>query len=122
MTIEALKYIADSLKSIGINYEFMEWKSDITYPYFVGEYTELEPINEDGMIESSFILTGFTRKKWIDLIKCKNQIEQLFDDNRTILDNHSGLAISYSGSFPVPTGDDELKKIQINLKILEWKV
>lgn len=122
MTLETLKYINDSLTSIGINYEFMEWTGDIVYPYFVGEYSEPEPLTEDGKVESAFILTGFTRGKWIELESCKNQIEKLFNDNIAILDNNSGVAISYSGAFPVPTGDSELKKIQINLRIQEWKV
>ena len=38
MTKEILKIISDSMESLGLNYEFMEWTSEIKYPYFVGEY------------------------------------------------------------------------------------
>ena len=34
----------------------------------------------------------------------------------------SVVAIFYANSFDVPTGDAELKKMQINLMIKEWSV
>lgn len=36
--------------------------------------------------------------------------------------NCSCVAVFYDSAFPVPTGDGELKRIQINLSIKEWKV
>lgn len=60
MTKEILKIISDSMESLGLNYEFMEWTSEIRYPYFVGEYGETQQSTEDGLQESSFILTGYT--------------------------------------------------------------
>ena len=61
MTIEALGIIDRLLTDAGINYEYYEWTSDLAYPYWVGEYQEVEPLNEDGMSESAFIMSGFTR-------------------------------------------------------------
>lgn len=122
MTIESLKFISDALTGAGINYEFWEWSSDVVYPYFVGEYSENEPVNEDGMQESEFILNGFTRGAWLDLETAKAKIEKLFSNNTSILPNGNGLAIFYIGSFVLPTGDEELKKIEIHLRIKEWKV
>lgn len=122
MTKTLLKFISDRLESVKINYEYGEWNSEIVYPYFVGEYTDLEPYTEDGLQESDFTLNGFTRGGWIDLESAKETIERLFSDSTTVLDNGSGINISYSGCLIVPTGDSELKRIQINLKIKEWKV
>lgn len=122
MTKTLLKFISDQLESAKINYEYGEWNSEIVYPYFVGEYTDLEPYTEDGLQESDFTLNGFTRGGWIDLETAKETIERLFQDYTTILDNGSGISISYSGCLIVPTGDAELKRIQITLKIKEWKV
>lgn len=122
MTKTLLKFISDRLESVKINYEYGEWNSEIVYPYFVGEYADLEPYTEDGLQESDFTLNGFTRGDWIDLESAKETIERLFSDSTTILDNGSGINISYSGCLIVPTGDAELKRIQINLKIKEWKV
>lgn len=122
MTIDSLKFISDTLTGAGINYEFWEWTSPVTYPYFVGEYSESESVNEDGMQESEFILNGFTREAYLGLETAKSKIEKLFSNMTTILPNGNGLAIFYAGSVVVPTGDEELKKIEIHLRINEWKV
>ena len=71
MTKEILKIISDSMESLGLNYEFMEWTSEIRYPYFVGEYGETQQSTEDGLQESSFILTGYTRGTWLSLEEIK---------------------------------------------------
>lgn len=135
MSIAVLKIVADSLKSIGINYEFGEWKSEIKYPYFVGEYQETPPLNEDGLQETAFILTGYTRKSWLELEKEKEKIERLFNSNTgkiinckkvsesdTFLQTDRTIAIYYNNALNIPTEDAELKKIQINLCIKEWRV
>lgn len=124
MTAKGLKFIADKLKEIGVPYCFEEWTKKITYPYFVGEYTESEPLNEDGESESTFILTGTTNGSWISLEKAKDNIRRLFTDTgiTKILPDNIAIAVMYSGAMPVPTGTDELKRIQINLKIKEWRV
>ena len=122
MTIDSLKFISDTLTGAGINYEFWEWTSPVKYPYFVGEYSESEPVNEDGMQESEVILNGFTREAYFELETAKAKIEKLFSNMTTILPNGNGLAIFYAGSLVVPTGDEELKKIEIHLRINEWKV
>lgn len=122
MTIEVLKFISDQLTAAGINYEFGEWNSDIIYPYFTGEYQETSPTTEDGLQETTFILNGFSRTTWAELEAAKSIIENLFTYNTSILDNGSGVDVSYSGSLVIPTGDAELKRIQINLTIKEWRV
>lgn len=123
MTVDSLKFISDTLTHAGINYAFWEWwETPVKYPYFVGEYSEVEPTNEDGMRESEFILDGFGRGEWLELEKAKAKIEELFSNKTTILPNGNGLAIFYSGSFTVPADDEELKKIEIHLRIKEWKV
>ena len=45
MTIKALGIIDRLLTDAGINYEYYEWTSDLAYPYWVGEYQEVEPLN-----------------------------------------------------------------------------
>lgn len=122
MTTEVLAYINKELTEAGINYEFGERTSKVVYPYFVGEYQETEPMTEDGLHEVDFILNGFSRGSWLILEEAKNKIEKLFTFNTSILENNSGVDVSYSGSLIVPTGDAELKRIQINLKIKEWEV
>ncbi|MGN0621351.1 MAG: hypothetical protein ACI4I9_05750 [Porcipelethomonas sp.] len=124
MTLSGLKFISARLSSAGIPYCFEEWTKEIRYPYFVGEYTESEPLNEDGESESTFILTGTARDSWLSLEKEKEKIRSIFPEDgiTAILENKSGIAVFYSSAMPVPTGTDELKRIQINLKVKEWRV
>ena len=56
MSENALRIISDFMESIGLNYAFMEWIGKPKYPYWIGEYQEEEPMYEDGMQESTFIL------------------------------------------------------------------
>lgn len=124
MSIESLGIVSEFMKTLGLNYEFMEWTSTPVYPYFVGEYQETPPQNEEGEEESYFILTGFSRDSWIQLEEAKRKIKEYFSKVGKIVttESDSAVAIFYANSFPVPTGDAELKKIQINLIVKEWSV
>ena len=129
MSKEVLNIIDSAMKSIGLEYGFGEYggnsNGEIVYPYWVGSYTETEPYTEDGLQESTFMITGFSRGSWLDLENGKGKIEKYF--NRVsgkvgITSNGDAVAIFYAGALSVPTGDAELKSIQINLSIKEWKV
>ena len=126
MSKEILKIISDAMASLGLEYGFAEYAGDpVVYPYFVGEYTETESTTEDGLQETTFLLTGFSRETWLALEEAKEKIENYFNrvsGHTVITDSGSGVAICYAHSLIVPTGDAELKRIQINLRIKEWKV
>ena len=121
--MDKLKFINDQMDILSVNYEFGEWTSEVKYPYFVGEPTEVATDTEDGYEESQMLLTGFNRGKYIDLEEIKNKIKKHFDPVyglRSTTDSGT-IAVFFDGSFYVPTGEAELKKIQINLLIKEWK-
>lgn len=124
MTTDAMQLISDGMEAIGLNYAFMEWKGKPVYPYFTGEYQEQPAVSEDGLQEADFILNGFTRGEWSDLEAAKTKIENYF--NRygltAIASSGNAVAVCYNNSFVVPTGDAELKRIEIHLNVKEWKV
>lgn len=126
MTIETLGIINNGMKELGLEYEFGTYeKRPIVYPYWVGEYHEFETITEDGLQESTVILNGFSRGSWLDLERDKEKIEGYFGriSGKTVITNSgSGVAVSFSDALIVPTGDAELKRMQINLNVKEWKV
>lgn len=124
MTIEALQYINECMEALGIPYAYMEWKSDLVFPFFVGEYSEIDSISEDGKEEGTLIVTGTTDKGYLALETTKEKLKSYFPyyGRTAILGNGSGIAVSYSSSFPVPTGEQGLERIQINLNIKEWRV
>ena len=129
MSIEALQIISDAMTALGLKYGFMEYKvasgEESPKMYFVGEYQEIEPMNEDGMQETTFLLTGFSRGTWLQLEEAKQNILNYFSKvgGRTVVaESGSAVAVFYSNSLVIPTGDAELKKIQINLIVKEWSV
>lgn len=121
--MEKLKFIKEQMTAIDVPYEFGEWSSAVKYPYFVGEVTE-EPITtEDGAEQSTLILTGFTRNKYIDLEEIKAKTKKHFHPIHGLRGqtDSGSIAVFYGGAFYIPTGEMDLKKIQINLTIKEWK-
>ena len=130
MSKAVLKTIKESMKELGINYQFKKWKGHPIYPYFVGSYQEVPTAGEDGMQETSFILTGFARSDGnvdgvLQLEDAKEKIENYFSRENGKMDNVEGsaVAIFYENTFgDLPTGDAELEKIEINLTIKEWRI
>lgn len=122
MSIEALEYINKLIKSLISNYRFIEWKGDVPKIYWIGEYQEVASTTkeEDGMQETTFILTGTTRGEWLSLEEDKTKIEKGITQTAT-LENGSGVAIFYGNTLVIPTGDATLKRIQINLTVKEWR-
>lgn len=107
-----------------MNYCFGRWTKAISYPYFVGEYIEKEVANEDGERQTDFILTGTTDKSYLSLEKEKEKIRSVFTNigEAEVFDDGSGIAVCYRDAFFVPTNTENLKRMQINLKVLEWSV
>ena len=131
MSKEALKIIADAMSDMELNYDFMEWTSEPSYPYFTGEYQEVPTMSEDGEQETSFILNGFARDvgedktAYLELENAKEKIAAYFSkvSGKTVItDKGSVVAVFYANSLVIPTGDAELKRLQINLTIKEWSV
>ena len=123
MSGEVLKIISDDMKALQLNYAFMRWTAAIVYPYFIGEYTDEPTMDEDNLQDTSFLITGTTRGSFIALENAKAKIEKLYrDGKRPLTTSGNGVVIFYDSALTVPTDDAELRKIQINLLIKEWKV
>lgn len=118
------RIISEAMETLGINYAYLEWLDDPVDLYFTGEYQEGEALDESGQTDISFILTGFSRVGIEALEEAKEAIKQYFDNvsGKVIADDKSAVAIFYAGSFPVRTAVADIKKIQVNLNIKEWKV
>ena len=123
---EVLQTIDKAMESLALPYAFMTYnKTPLPPLYFVGEYTEIAGTTEDGLRELTFMLTGYTRGAWIELEQAREKIEKHFSrayGYTAVTENGTGLAISYANTLIVPTGDAELKRIQVNLNVKEWKV
>ena len=126
MTRKTLKIIDKAMEALDLEYGLARYtKRPVKYPYWVGEYQEAPPIYESGLSTSTFMLTGFHRGTWEDLEKQKESIENYFNkiSGKVVMaEDGSAVAIFYSTSLIVPTGDAELKRMQINLDVHEWSV
>lgn len=123
--MDVLRIIAEAMQSLGLAYSYEEWTGETPDPYWVGEYIESPATDESGLQESSFILTGTTRGAWLSLEDAKGKIERAFPPIgglRRITDDGNGVAVWYSYAQPVPTDTLDLKRMQINLEIKQWKV
>ena len=123
MSMAALKYVSDFMESNGIPYAFGEWKEKPPDRYWVGSYLEPEMLTreEDGRQEITFILRGYTRGGWMLLEQDKATIEK-HASQTAVLDNGTGIAVSYAGGDVVPTFDSDVVSMKINLEINEWSV
>lgn len=126
MSKQVLKTVSNAMTALGIEYGYVTYrKSPIVYPYFVGEYSESESFSESGLQEGSFTLTGYTRGEWMTLEDARERIEKHFNKisgKIVMADDGSAVAIFYASSLVIPTGDPQLKRIQINLITREWSV
>lgn len=118
---KSLKIIDNMLSKQGINYEFQRYKTDPSFPYFVGSYSEIPGTTEDGLQEATFSLDGYHNGEWLTLENVKDSIKNMFDDFTTVEDG-VGIAITYENAIPIPIDSADMKRMQINLKIKEWSV
>ena len=124
--MDILTVLNEEITALGIPYQFMEWNSEdgvLRYPYAVGELTRTPTANEDGNFESTLLITVTTRGTWAELYEIDSIIEAHFPSSGglNVSTEKGACIIFYAGSFPVPTGEADLKRIQINLDIKEWK-
>lgn len=122
--MDKLKFINTQMDLLAVPYQFGEWVAQkVSYPYGVGEITEEPTMTEDGAEESTLILTFWHRGALIELEKIKAKIKRHFHPIYGLRgDTDSGtIAVFYDSAFSVPSGEADLKKMQINLKIKEWK-
>lgn len=123
MIATALGIVTEQLKKIDVPYEFMRYNSTVNDRYWVGEYTETSTDTEDGYEEGSFLLTGTTRDSWSVLMDDRAKIKDQFpkEGGLRIPTDNGVVVFFYDNSFPVDTGEANLKRIQINLTIKMWK-
>ena len=121
---EALQTISTAMEALGLPFAFMTYTKPPLPPlYFVGEYTEIAGTTEDGRQEATFHLTGYTKGTWLELEQAKERIRKYFYNSYTaVTEGGTGLAISYANALTLSTNDAEIKRIQINLNVQDWKV
>lgn len=125
MSEHTWRIIAQAMEYLGLEYEPIQY-TGTQDDYWVGSFSEGGSVSEDGSTTTTFFLTGFTRSGWIVLQRAKDLVEKYFThEGRSFTSDLGGKStciISYDTAYSIPKDDAQLKSIQINLTILEWKV
>lgn len=115
--INILTIINNELEKMNIPYTFDGWDDEVELPQFVGEISETPTVDEDGKNEYSFILTGFATS-YSELFAVSEQLKSKYKTSAIV----DGVVIKYDNTTTIDNGTDDLKQIQINLSIKEWRV
>ncbi|MCI7428527.1 MAG: hypothetical protein MSS83_05420 [Methanobrevibacter sp.] len=118
-----LKFIKCEMEKLEIPYDFLEWNKKLTFPYFVGEISEIPTLDEDGQSQYQFILTGTDQESTMNMLSVNEKLKNRYKYGyKTLLDNKSGVVIIYDNMLPIPSVDEDIRRIQINLKIKVWEI
>lgn len=117
--INALTTMNNELKEFDIPYTFDDWDKEAELPQFIGEITETATVDEDGKSEYTFILTGFATKTNYDyLLNVAEKLRKKYKTSYIV----NGVVIKYDNLLLIDNDTDDLKQVQINLKIKEWSI
>ena len=123
MTRESLAFIASTLFKAGIRYAYQRWNGKGADMYWIGSYVEQQYLPEDQSQTTLFILDGFsTSGSWSRLEAEKETVKALFSDVRELLTSESGISVRVESVQTIPTGTADVKRIEIQLLVKEWRV
>ena len=115
--ITVLEILKNEFKELGLPYTYDEWDKETSLPQFIGEIYELPTVDEDGMNEYTFILTGYATS-YSELFAFSEQLKRKYKTSAIV----GGVVIKYDSTTTIDNGTEDLKQIQITLKIKQWSV
>lgn len=117
-----LKKFNEIMESLNLNYEFDKMtQSPPVYPYWVGEYSDTEEMNEDGQRQGTIILNGFSRNDKLTLERDKDKIRRFFQKDPYCHIDSGGILFGYGGAFDIREENDELSRTQITIPYKKWR-
>lgn len=117
--IQILTIINNEMQKLNIPYSFDGWDKELELPQFIGEISETPTLNEDGLSEYTFILTGYAIKNEVGyLFEVAERLKARYKPSKIV----DSIVIMYNNTMPIDTNNDDLKRIQIILKIKKWSV
>lgn len=121
--MDKIKFMKQQLEALNLPYSLIEWNGDLPKTYWIGEFQEIPTFLENGYSETNFILTGTTRETWYKLYEALDLIKEQFPSEYGLRGNtaNGAIIVNYESSFPIPTSEADIKRIQINIKIQEYK-
>lgn len=120
--MDILEFINAKMEAAGVPYEYGEWTAAVSYPYFVGSFTETDYRFEDNCTLGTLTLDGWMRGEGAKakLTEVKNRIKKIFSNLQEVRDGKT-FFIRYGSFLSVPTGEEKLSRITITLFTHEWE-
>ena len=115
--INVLTIMNEELSKMNIPYTFDTWDKEVELPQFIGEILEEPTLDEDGRNEYSFILTGYATN-YSYLFEVGEKLREKYKNSDIV----KGVVIKYDKLITVDNSIEDLKQVQITLKIKEWSV
>ena len=114
---DLLNVISECMSELEINYDYIELKNQLSYPYVIGEYFESNYVKETNGSEGEFLLTIWDRNlSSINIIELNQKIKQKFGDLR-VIKNGTAIHLSYANSLPELQDIEDLKKQEIRIDV-----
>ena len=114
---DVLELISDEMERLNIPYTFNGWDSEQEIPKFIGDITEVKNPYEDGKNEYSFNLTGFGQT-YDQLYSYAEALKKEYKNSKLV----NGMVITYENTDNIPNNSEDLKQIQINFNIKNWRL
>ena len=114
-----LSIIAVAMADLGIQYEYERFNGT-GYPYWTGTYTGIDFSAENNRESGQMLLEGWTRERNLPLVRHADQIKKKFRNYQTAGAN-SSTVVNFLSAITIPTGEADLKKIQIVLQTEHWE-
>ncbi len=114
---DLLNTISEVMELLEINYDYLELKSKLKYPYVIGEYFENDYIEETHCSRGELLLTVWDKNlSSMKIIEVNQKIKKKFADLK-VIKNNIAISLSYSNSLPVLQDIDNLKKQEIRIDV-----
>lgn len=114
---ELLNTVSKIMEKLNMNYDYLELKGKLKYPYIIGEYFENEYIEESHCSRGEFLLTVWDKNmSSTNIIEINQKLKKEFADLK-IIKNNTAISLSYSNSLPVLQDIDSIKKQEIRIDV-----
>ena len=118
---DLLNTVSEIMQSLKINYDYLELKGKLKYPYVIGEYFENDYIQESHCSKGELLLTVWDKNMSSeDIIEVNQKIKKEFADLK-VIKNNTAISFSYNNSLPVLQDIDNLKKQEIRIDIQHFE-
>lgn len=138
--VDILNFVKSKLDEVKVPYEFGEWTSTVSYPYFVGSFDETDYSAESDCTTGVFTINGWARGEDCRLVlmmladRIKRKFGHLSEyvksdwkwDELNFLfgmaeNTSNAFLVCYFNTLSVPTDEDDLFRVQIILNTYQWK-